>query len=261
MTKRQIVQVLIIVTCIFLITASLANAIIIRHDKKDALYIALGKKYKLLIQMDRIEGQGTLIAPNWVLTAAHVAEQMRKGRAVSFGGRKYTIIKRFLHPKWRGTRHDIALLKLGSSISQIKHVRLYRKKDEEGKVITFLGNGTFGTGTTGPKQKDGKIRGARNRIEKVNSAWLMFLFDKPETALDLEGATGKGDSGGPALIEENGILYIAGVSSTQSFNKDGLREGIYGVKEYFTRVSSYVDWIDSVIEKKSRSIDKSRIIK
>ena len=42
-------------------------------------------------------------------------------------------------------------------------------------------------------------------------------------------------------------LYVAGVSAIQSFAWLGLSEGRYGVLEYYTRVSSYLDWIDAAL--------------
>ena len=67
--------------------------------------------------------------------------------------------------------------------------------------------------------------------------------------LDLEGVSGPGDSGGPAFIEKDGILYVAGVISTQTFKGIGEREGLYGILDYYTRVSSYLDWIELLIQK------------
>lgn len=39
-------------------------------------------------------------------------------------------------------------------------------------------------------RKDGKLRAAFNRIEKANKAWIIFKFDEPSSALDLEGVSG-----------------------------------------------------------------------
>ena len=55
-----------------------------------------------------------------------------------------------------------------------------------------------------------------------------------------------GDSGGPALLEKDGTLLIAGISSGQDNRAQG-KEGVYGVLEYYTRVSAYAQWIDETI--------------
>lgn len=62
----------------------------------------------------------------------------------------------------------------------------------------------------------------------------------------LEGISGPGDSGGPAFLEIDGVIFLAGVSSWQDNRAQGGRQGVYGVLEYYARVSSYVGWIDEV---------------
>ncbi|MEL6605956.1 MAG: trypsin-like serine protease, partial [Cyanobacteria bacterium J06614_10] len=83
------------------------------------------------------------------------------------------------------------------------------------------------------------------RIEQVDEQWLVFKFDAPPDCTDLEGISGPGDSGSPALLETENGWAIAGISSG---NEDhGLGEGRYNTTEYYTRVSQYLGWIDSVI--------------
>src|SRR5262249_54492546 len=91
-------------------------------------------------------------------------------------------------------------------------------------------------------------RGATNKIDAADKEWLYFTFDSPETATDLEGISGPGDSGGPALIQVNGKLYIAGVSVWGNPGKNG--RGTYGAREGYTRVSSYYDWITGILSGK-----------
>jgi Trypsin len=81
----------------------------------------------------------------------------------------------------------------------------------------------------------------------IQKEWLLFRIDLPEKATDLEGAGGPGDSGGPAFIEENGKVYIAGVSSfTDDANEDKIY-GNFGDREAYTRASSFAEWIDKII--------------
>jgi hypothetical protein len=172
---------------------------------------------------------------------------MEIGHKVRVRGKKFRVQKILIHPEYRRSRHDIALLKLHKPVIHVEPVPLYRDKNEVGKIVTLVGAGDTGTGLTGPVRNDGKIRGARNQVDEVNNAWIIFVFDDSGKALDLEGISGPGDSGGPAFIEEEGRLYIAGISAIQSFAKSGLREGRYGVLEYYTRVSRYLDWIDNTL--------------
>ena len=65
----------------------------------------------------------------------------------------------------------------------------------------------------------------------------------PPAGSEMEGVGGPGDSGGPALVEESGRYFVAGISSA-SMNG---RPGTYGVTDVYTRVSSYVDWIEKTM--------------
>lgn len=56
---------------------------------------------------------------------------------------------------------------------------------------------------------------SNNLIDEVNDYWIKFCFDAPPDCTSLEGISGIDDSGSPALINEQGKLLIAGVSSWQ----------------------------------------------
>lgn len=78
----------------------------------------------------------------------------------------------------------------------------------------------------------------------ADDLWLEFVFcspDDPEVT-EREGISGDGDSGGPALVATPTGLSVAGVSSWQ--DADDPNVGFYGVHEYYTRVSSYTEFLD-----------------
>jgi CubicO group peptidase (beta-lactamase class C family) len=239
----------IVFTAIAMLVAVLAaqadGGIVIRHDREDARYLELGARFPAVGLVGR-DG-GTLIAPQWVMTAAHVAQSaQRHGRKVRLAEVDYAIDQVFTHPDWREQGpHDLALIKLTAPVKGVTPIDIYSGHNEAGKIATFVGQGGTGTGLTGPTREDGKKRGATNKIDSADQDWLHFTFDDPATATDLEGISGPGDSGGPALIEMDGTFYLAGVSVWGMPGKNG--RGTYGAKEGYTRVSTHDKWIEAIL--------------
>lgn len=177
MTFSSVVVSLVAVVLLW----SSGEAIIVRHDREDTSFIELGERYaSVLVHMnleepgDPPDGEGTLVARGWVLTAAHVAVEAEPGHELTVDGRRYATERIVVHPEWDGgAGDDIALIRLRDP----------------------------------------------------------------------------GDSGGPALVQHDGDVFVVGVSSTQSTRATGGREGVYGVTEYYVRVSAYADWIDRTISR------------
>ena len=248
-TKR-----LIFILSSFIISLA-SMSLIIRHDVSDQQYIALADKYPQVCHLS--DGEATLIKENWMLTAAHVAtflfEQLENEETpqVSIGDRKLDVNKVIIHPNYKLTRtsieNDIALIQIKEKVTNIPLAKLYDKEEEKGKEITIVGRGDFGTGLSGPVKRDKITRAATNRIDKVYNQWLVFSFDNPESenVTELEGISGPGDSGGPAFIDIDNNRYIVGVSSNQRNNG---KSGVYGVIEYYARVSFYRKWIENEIK-------------
>lgn len=252
------VKTLLLLTVLFATPVlAVAHPIIMRHDRADTAYRDLGARYAGALCEVRVEdgrgvrvALGTLIAPRWVLTAAHVAQGMQPGHVIRFDGQDYPVARVTLQPKWEGQEHDLALIYLQTPVAGAQPLPLYRWDDEAGQQIIFVGSGMTGNGQTGPTGEDGIIRGATNRVNEVGPEWLNFVFNAPDTpgVTDLEGISGPGDSGGPGILLRAGTPYLAGVSSGQDAGPTGGKAGRYGVIEYYTRVSHYLEWIERTMQ-------------
>lgn len=246
---------------LFIVLLSIASTldedfIITRHDKNDNEYVKFARELPVtssIVKYNSTDVAGTLISPRWVLSAAHVAETIQKGQELILDKDSLAVEKVVIHPGWleNGRPEDVALIKLTKPVADVIPVELYPTRDEKGKGVIVVGNGDFGTGITGPGGNDGQFRAATNLVDEVTDDYLIWGFEDPrehpEKVTQLEGISGPGDSSGPAFIQMDDKYFIAGISSGQSTSATGGKEGLYGVTEYYTRVSTYIPWIKKTI--------------
>jgi len=248
-----------------------AQAIIIRHDKSYSDYRAAESEFPAVFFLEKQESRkvcvATLIAPGWAITAAHCAFETGLLAAmdaaepfpVRVAGRQRLIERLVLHPRFQPdspTDVDLALLKFSSLTGLPEPIALNSHGEESGQVVTLLGWGFFGIGTTGRRYDDGQFRFAQNRIERAGRR-LQILFDDPRAqnsgALALEGMPGLGDSGGPALLRNGDDWVLAGVAVGEIMAGDFSEEtqGSYGSVAVYERVSRHLEWIRLTISDNS----------
>jgi hypothetical protein len=204
------------------------------------------------------------------VTVAHTIFYDYVGKELIVGSKAYKIESVHIHPNYtepnknlfKGdlaplmsffkSRSDIALIKLTSTVSDVKPINIYTDTNEKSKIITVYGKGATGNGLTG-EDPDTKslcvVNQFQNVIESAEGNWLTFKFDEPENALPLEGMQGSGDSGGASVIFQNGTPFLVGLSSWQLGYGDisSFKGGLYGITAYQVRISSYHDWIVRVL--------------
>lgn len=237
---------------LLLAAAPIASAIIIRHDRTLVRYEA-GARFPAVGFLGK-SVTCTLIAPRWVIGAAHTIEDHVDAVStltVALAGKTYTIDKIVIHPdRVHGSvdsSADLALMRLSSPAADVEPMALYEAQDEPGKVATIVGYGEIGNGLTGATGPRGTPYAAQNTIEATFENSLAFTFDRPPAGLDLEGIPGPGDSGCPAFVEQNGKLRLAGVGSFNSGSDEDHTASRYGTLDGFARVSTRVAWIRKTI--------------
>ena len=242
-------------------------AIIIRHDVGPARYEVRESSYPSVFfleeQGNRKVCAATVIHQQWALTAAHCVEQtllgntLANGRdfAVLVGGQDREIDAVIIHPEFdieNAADVDLALLRFKQASTTPRAMPLHLQESAPDSIVTLLGWGYFGLGTTGRQYNDGSLRLARNRITDVDRRFKI-RFDDPRDrasqALPLEGVPSLGDSGGPALLENEDGLFLIGITvgevTVNGFSEE--TQGEYGAIAIYEIVALQLDWIETVI--------------
>ena len=193
----------------------------------------------------------------------------------------------FIHPSYDGTLesgYDIAVIQLASDApADAPRYGLYTGTDEMGQLSVKAGHGRTGHGSTGKTAFDTKRRVGLNTydanstdlnaafgMEFAANGYLLYDFDSglaENNAWALNGVTSdlgfgvdevnavSGDSGGPTFIHNGTDWVIAGVTSwgaglagDLSDVTPGITDGSWGEISADARVSSYADFVLSVLD-------------
>lgn len=229
-----------------------AAALLIRPDRDDAEYLELATRYTSAVALNAPGGEGVLIAPRWVLTAAHRAKELQsRARArVRLAGREIEVQSIHIHPRWaRGAADDIALVFLREGATGLEPTPIHRGGEVEGDAVVLVGHGPTGriADKAPPGRADGRARAAINTIERVEASLLALKIKAADDASDLQGALVAAETGAPAYVETPKGIFVAGIAARiDDANRDGIA-GNAGDREWFTRVSAFADWIDKVM--------------
>lgn len=250
--------------CVFLffLLSLTARAGTIDPNTPDDRYVEFGKSFPFVVpisntincdQCKEVHSQrasAVIIRPHWALTAAHVVKGATDNEII-IGEKKHPLSHVVWHKDFSDDAHgfnDIALCYSPEDFKLEFYVPLYRKSDEVGQAVTIAGWGSTGTFVTGATKIDGKRRAGHNRLSGAHNAVLTCTPARPKR-FPLEFMIAPGDSGGGMFIGNE----LAGINSFLSA-EDKKPDGTYTDDSAFTRISLYVDWIESQIEKHENTL-------
>lgn len=196
---------------------------------------------------------GSLIAENWVLTAAHCIEDKTASKVSVLlgqrdlsgsGGDTINVIRIVAHPDYQRQGYpDLALLELGSN-SAVTPVSLPTRANpagQSGDNATVIGWGQISE--NGPATNE--LRETTMPIVAHNQCNVAYNGEIVEDAMVCAGTPSGnkdscyGDSGGPLLVARGQSAVQTGVVSF------GEACGLANVPGVYARVSSYHDWISA----------------
>ncbi len=229
---------------------------------------ASGQSYSWMVSIQsKASGQhfcgGTLIARQWVVTAAHCTEGASAAQLqVVIGiqnldepdaGETFSVSSITDHSDYNSPDeldNDISLLKL-SGLSNFDPIETISAANfgqlSAGDLFTTMGWGALAEYNS--EIEDGDFPNALNEVQLPMVSPVICRqvytneFDSTDEPLCAGYEAGgkdscQGDSGGPLIIELDGTPYLVGVVS---WGYGCARAGLYGV---YTNVSEYTDWLE-----------------
>jgi V8-like Glu-specific endopeptidase len=204
---------------------------------------------------------GTLIDSRHVLTASHCIDSTDPTSITITAGlhnkyndesdtRQMRAVERiFSHPLWnaQSLENDITILRLAEPVQFNRYVQpacLPGPDPKPDTDVVLIGWGKIEySGNAYHELKQTKVK----VIGECNKYWGQVNEEKQVCVGNLatRDSACQGDSGGPMLYEQNGQWIVAGITSFGSPTSCSV--GANFMPNVYTRVSAYLDWINSII--------------
>ncbi|GGR96288.1 serine protease [Streptomyces aureoverticillatus] len=205
---------------------------------------------------------GVLIDPQWVVTAAHCAQDdftatpdgtVRVGSdRLHSGGTVRTIVKKVVHPRYdiggdQRSFDDIALLRLDRPVVRQAPIRIADRAPRPGAHTRILG---FGTTVDATEPKEWKFSERLRQLDTRRAPAAKCLNIKGSTELCTQslvpGAMAcNGDSGGPQIQRVGGRWQLVGTTSGDG--DAAVDPKCAGGPGIYTSVAAYKGWIDKTV--------------
>lgn len=189
----------------------------------------------------------TLVAPTMILTAAHCVDDIDPQQTRFILGMDITqptlerrLTAATMHPDYAvtddGAYYDVAVAWLDSAIREVTPVHVsfidaQRLLGENAVLVGYGANGVDGPGVLPDTVGSGVRRGAHVQIDGLALTHWQSRYDATQAVVC------RGDSGGPAFAQVNGLLQQVGVTSLGDTRCEVL--GLY------SRLDLVADWLEA----------------
>ena len=187
---------------------------------------------------------GSLVKPDVIVTAAHCATFPKEDLYINYACNdirnnncKRQKIKNIItHPRWNKdfiSSNDIAIIIPSKNITEIPTIDISSQEElPEGLPLVAAGFGHR-------NGESGILYSGMGRVRRNYQYEFVVQMTPP---LD----PNPGDSGGPALVWEDGQMKLFGVLSRAKWaNQDSTETFRYTGLAIYTKASAYTDWINS----------------
>lgn len=223
-----------ILCSLFIIASIVSNSYgIVRHHKiEDNEYTKSAEKYTQLVRIETNHsfGSGVLINPTTIITSAHNLKLKQNIKIIH--NYQEIIPQSIIYHK----NLDLAIIKI-KSLGELS-LELYSGNYQD-EAFEIIGFGYTGTGQTGARERDFKLRSGYVRCSQLKGDFCECLFDS-ESDLDRPACAAKGDSGGAVFAGDSlaGIItYVSGQGG------DGNADSTYGDITAFIPIVRFEDWL------------------